>query len=60
VTLAVLVLALDTLERLGELALSRSNATRLHAARAAEHGRGHYPVIVGLHVAWLAGLWLLA
>jgi len=60
VTLAVVVLALVTLERLGEFALSRSNATRLLAAGAAEHGRGHYPVIVGLHVAWLGGLWLLA
>jgi len=60
VTLAVVVLALVTLERIGEFALSRSNATRLLAVGAAEHGRGHYPVIVGLHVAWLAGLWLLA
>ena len=59
-TLAAAVLALVTIERLCELALSRRNATRLAAAGAVEHGREHYPAIVALHVAWLAGLWLLA
>ena len=59
-TLAAAVLALVTIERLCELALSRRNATRLAAAGAVEHGRKHYPAIVALHVAWLAGLWLLA
>ena len=59
-TLAAAVLALVTIERLCELALSRRNATRLAAAGAVEHGREHYSAIVALHVAWLAGLWLLA
>ena len=59
-TLAAAVLALVTIERLCELALSRRNATCLAAAGAVEHGREHYPAIVALHVAWLAGLWLLA
>jgi methyltransferase len=59
-TLASLVLALVTTERLAELALSRWNAARLLATGAVEHGQEHYPAIVGLHVAWLAGLWLVA
>jgi methyltransferase len=43
-------------ERLAELALSRRNARLLFAAGAVEHGRAHYPLIVALHVAWLASL----
>ncbi|MBI3435484.1 MAG: hypothetical protein HY056_10465 [Proteobacteria bacterium] len=46
-------------QRLGELVLARRNTARLRAAGAIEHGRGHYPCIVALHAAWLAGLWLL-
>jgi methyltransferase len=60
VTLSIAVLALVTLQRLGELVLARRNTARLLAAGAVEHGLGHYPVIVALHAAWLAGLWLLA
>ncbi|HET6970220.1 MAG TPA: isoprenylcysteine carboxylmethyltransferase family protein, partial [Phenylobacterium sp.] len=30
------------------------------AAGGVEHGAVHYPLIVALHAAWLAGLWLLA
>jgi methyltransferase len=59
-TLAVLVLALVTLQRLGELALARRNTARLRDAGAVEVGVKHYPLVVGLHAAWLAGLWLLA
>jgi methyltransferase len=59
-TLAVLVLALVTAQRLGELVLARRNTARLLAQGGVEHGAGHYPLIVALHAAWLGGLWLLA
>ena len=56
-TVSVAILALVTLQRLGELALARRNTRRLLAQGAIEAGAEHYFVIVGLHVAWLAGLW---
>jgi methyltransferase len=49
-----------TLQRLGELWLSNRNTRRLLAKGAREHAPGHYPLIVGLHTAWLAALWWLA
>lgn len=57
---SILVLAFVTAQRLGELILARRNTARLLAQGAVEHGAGHYPLIVGLHAAWLLGLWLLA
>lgn len=54
---AILVLVLVTLQRLGELVLARRNTARLLADGAHEVGAGHYPLIVALHAAWLAGLW---
>lgn len=59
-SLSVVVLALVTVQRLGELMLSRRNTKRLIAQGAVEHAPGHYPLIVALHAAWLAGLWWLA
>jgi methyltransferase len=59
-TLAALLLGFVTLQRLGELALARRNTARLRALGAIEAGAAHYPLIVALHAAWLAGLWLLA
>jgi methyltransferase len=59
-SLSIVILALVTAERLGELALARRNTRRLLARGAVESGAGHYPLIVALHAAWLAGLWLLA
>ncbi|MEO8813242.1 MAG: isoprenylcysteine carboxylmethyltransferase family protein [Caulobacteraceae bacterium] len=59
-SLSLLVLALVTAQRLGELALARRNTRRLLAAGGREVGAGHYPLIVLLHGAWLAGLWVLA
>jgi methyltransferase len=56
-TLAELILGLVTLQRLGELILARRNTDRLRAQGAYEVAAGHYPLIVGLHAAWLAGLW---
>ena len=57
---AAAILGLITLQRLGELWLSNRNTRALLAEGAREHGRGHYPLLIGLHVAWLAGLWWLA
>lgn len=59
-TLAVLLLAFVTLERLGELVLAKRNTQALLAQGAREASPGHYPLIVALHAAWLAGLWLFA
>lgn len=58
--LPVALLAFVTVQRLGELILARRNTRRLLARGAVETGAGHYPFIVALHAAWLAGLWLLA
>ena len=55
---AIALLTFVTLQRLAELAWSRRNESRLRARGAVEAGRGHYPVMVGLHTAWLAALWV--
>lgn len=57
--LAGALLLYVTLERLFELVLSRRNARALLAEGAYEVGRGHYPLIVGVHVLWLLALWAL-
>ena len=44
--------------RLVELAVSRRNQRLLLANGGMEFGRGHYPLIVALHVAWLLALLL--
>lgn len=59
-TFNILILSFVTLERLFELWLARRNTAQLIAQGAREHGSGHYPVIVGVHVLWLAALWWLA
>lgn len=48
----VLFLALITIERVGELFLSRHNARILRAIGAEEFGRSHLPWFVALHVTW--------
>jgi methyltransferase len=58
--LNVVILALVTLQRLGELWLSRRNTRRLVDQGAREHAPEHYPLIVAVHVLWLANLWWLA
>jgi methyltransferase len=55
----VAVLALVTLQRLAEVAFARRNERRLMAQGAREYAHEHYPAIVALHIAWLAGLWLM-
>lgn len=54
-----LLLALTAAQRLAELALAARNTRRLRAAGGIEHGRGHYPLFVLLHLAWLAAMALL-
>ena len=56
---AYLVLALVTLQRLGELVLAERNTRRLCARGAHEVGRSHYAFVVAVHAGWLAALWLL-
>ena len=51
------LLAFVTAERLAELWLARRNTAALKAQGAVEFAPGHYPAIVLLHAAWLAGLW---
>ena len=58
-TPAIVLLAAVTAERLGELWLARRNTEALLARGAFEAAPGHYPLIVLLHAAWLAGLWVL-
>lgn len=58
--LSVAILLLVTLQRVAEVAWARRNARRLLARGAVESGEEHYPILVGLHAAWLAGLWWLA
>ncbi len=59
-SVAIAILAFVTLERLGELWLSRRNTRRLLAGGAYEVGAAHYPHILAVHVLWLAALWWLA
>ena len=58
--LSIVILALVTLQRLGELWLSNRNSRRLLARGAHEVGASHYPLIVAVHVMWLGALWWLA
>jgi methyltransferase len=58
VNLASVILVLVTVQRLGELALSRYNTRKLLARGAIEVGAGHYPLIVSVHAAWLIALWI--
>ena len=59
-SLAPVILAAVTAQRLVELVIARRNTRRLLARGAVESGAGHYPLLVGLHAAWLAGLWWFA
>lgn len=57
------LLALVGVERIAELVLSKRHAAAILARGGVEHGQGHYPVMVVLHTAFLAGCalepWLL-
>ena len=56
-SLPYLIMALVTLQRLGELVIASSNTRHLRVQGAVEYGRSHYPVMVALHASWLAVLW---
>lgn len=58
--LSIVILGLVTAQRFCELVVARRNTRRLLAQGAIEIGARHYPLIVGLHGLWLAGLWGLA
>ena len=53
-----LLILLVALQRLGELIYARRNDRRLRAAGGVEYGGGHYPLLVGLHTAWLVALFV--
>jgi methyltransferase len=55
---AEIILALVTLQRLGELAIANANTIRLKARGAVEVAAGHYRLLVATHAAWLIALWL--
>ncbi|MEM9439465.1 MAG: isoprenylcysteine carboxylmethyltransferase family protein [Pseudomonadota bacterium] len=59
-TLAMIILALVTLQRLAELWIAQRNTAWLLERGAREAAPQHYPLIVILHGAWLIGLWILA
>ncbi len=52
----LLIVGLVALQRLGELVWAERNTCALLRRGAVEHGRAHYPLIVGLHVAWFAAI----
>jgi methyltransferase len=54
---SIVVLGLVTLQRLGELVLARRNTRALLAQGGHEVAPAHYPLLVAMHAAWLAGLW---
>jgi methyltransferase len=58
VSVAAIILALVTLQRLGELVLARSNTNKLMARGATELAAAHYPLLVATHAAWLISLWV--
>lgn len=58
-SLASIILALVTLQRLGELVLAHANTRNLKARGAIEVGASHYPFVVAVHAGWLTALWML-
>lgn len=57
---AIALLGFVTLQRVAELPIARANTKRLLAMGGHEVAPGHYPLIVALHVLWLAALWMQA
>jgi methyltransferase len=55
-TVAYAILVLVALQRLIEIQYANRNTRALLARGAIEAGRGHYPLIVALHAAWLVGI----
>jgi methyltransferase len=59
VTPAEFILGIVTLQRAGELVVSRYNTRKLLARGAVEMSPRHYPLIVAVHTTWLISLWIL-
>ena len=57
-TSAEFILALVTLQRAAELVVASRNTSRLRARGAVEVAPRHYPLVVAVHAAWLASLWI--
>ncbi|MET4278890.1 MULTISPECIES: isoprenylcysteine carboxylmethyltransferase family protein [unclassified Bradyrhizobium] len=57
-TFAELILGAITLQRGGELVISRANTRKLLARGAVEVAPRHYPLIITVHAAWLLSLWV--
>jgi methyltransferase len=55
-----ILLLFVTIQRLAELWWARQNEARLFAAGGIEYGAAHFPLLVALQSAWLAGMWLFA
>ena len=55
-----ILLAYLTAQRLVELWWAKANEARLMASGGIEYGHSHLPLMILLHAAWMAGLWLLA
>jgi len=58
VTFAELILGAITLQRVGELVISRANTRKLLARGAVEVAPRHYPLIITVHAVWLLSLWV--
>jgi methyltransferase len=58
-TLAYFIIGAVALQRLLELLYAERNTRRLLARGAVEISRAHYPLLVLLHIAWLAAIALL-
>jgi len=43
-------------QRLAELWIAQRNTRHLLAAGAVEHGAGHYPLFIALHLSWLVAI----
>jgi len=56
VTVLQVCVGVVVLQRAVEVVLARRQATRLRARGGVESGRGHYPFLVVLHVAWLVSV----
>jgi methyltransferase len=54
--MSTLLLFYVVIERLVELVISRRNTRRLMAKGAQEVGTNHYPIMVLMHVSWLAAI----
>lgn len=56
----IVILSLITLQRVAEFHIAQRNTKHLIARGGFEMGAGHFPFIVVLQIAWLAGLWYFA